>query len=375
MLFWICVALISTYLLVESRQLKKALAAIAVRVHVYGTRGKSTISRCLVQVLRDGGRRTMGKVTGDAPLILMPDGSETTIRRIGPANIREYINCLRTAASHNCEAVVFECMALSPETIVTAGRILEPTHVIVTNTRPDHHETMGTTPIAIADTLALSVYKAKMVFATQDSGYERVKARVAETGGTLCGIEDVKVRFDLQGKEIVSRVAAEFALPTLSMPEVSWPAFQSCHMDEIGDFLFLDLFSVNDVVSSALLLEKAVQDLRNKNAPALPLVALMATRSDRPLRTKVFIEWFGCEKPFDFHAFVGDHCLYANLAMQRKRMGTLIPVLNPWIAPGRLPMLIWEKVGGPFLLVGLGNVHGYGEVFRQFLTGERTRCS
>lgn len=48
MLFWICVALISTYLLVESRQLKKVLAGIAVRVHVYGTRGKSTISRSLV---------------------------------------------------------------------------------------------------------------------------------------------------------------------------------------------------------------------------------------------------------------------------------------------------------------------------------------
>jgi hypothetical protein len=372
MIFWLCLSIVCLCLAIEKAWLNRWLAAIPLRLHVYGTRGKTGTTRALFAALRGSGHTVLGKTTGDSPTLLLPDGSERTIRRIGPASVRETLSCLKTAYARQCDAVVFECMAVSPESIAAAGAILAPTHLIITNTRPDHHETMGPTPRAIAETLALCVSPSCTVFATEDAGVAPVRDKARALGNPFYGIPEKEQAPRLQSRDLVLAVTQTLPL-TLPAPEpegASWPEFKPYSLREGGIFHFLDLFSANDLVSSAMLLEKALLAGRETEA-AVPLIALLATRPDRPLRTRAFIEWFDtafCRGLFAAHVVLGWHAPYARRALKGKSPALpLLPILNPMPSPVRLLDKLRERFGDGFRLVGLGNTHGYGESFRAFL--------
>src|SRR6266704_4796815 len=64
---------------------RRHLRAVPVRIHVAGTRGKSTTTRLIAAGLRAGGRRVVAKTTGAQPRLSHPDGREVPWRRRGPA--------------------------------------------------------------------------------------------------------------------------------------------------------------------------------------------------------------------------------------------------------------------------------------------------
>jgi hypothetical protein len=373
MIFWSCLAIVCVCLALEKVRLKRWLAAIPVRVHVYGTRGKTTTARALYGALSASGHAVLGKTTGDSPLILLPGGAERRLRRIGPASVREYLRCLQTAAVHRCDAVVFECMAVSPESIAAASAMLSPTHLVVTNTRPDHHETMGDTPSAITATLALSVPPACTVFATEDAGVAPVRDRARTLGNAFHGIPEKDQPPLLQSRELVLAMARTLdqTPPALEPATAFWPGFRRHALPDGGGFRFLDLFSANDVASSAMLLEKALSGEQDADFTGRPLVALLATRPDRPLRTRAFVEWFGtprCRAVFSGYVALGWHAPYARLALNRQSpaLPCVLPV-TPMPSPAGLLRRLRARFGDGFGLVGLGNAHGYGERFRAFL--------
>jgi hypothetical protein len=380
MIFWLCLFIVCLCLVIEKTRLNRWLATIPLRLHVYGTRGKTSTTRILFAALRESGHTVLGKTTGDSPAILLPDGNERMFRRIGPASVREILYCLKKAYAYQCDAVVFECMAVSPESIATASAILSPTHLVITNTRPDHYETMGSTPHAIAETLALCVSPSCTVFATEDAGVAPVRDKARALGDPFYGVPEKEQAPRLQSRDLVLAVARTLPL-TLSAPEpdwASWPEFISYPLPEGGIFWFLDLFSANDVISSAMLLEKALFAERRKTGAAVaPLIALLATRPDRPLRTRAFIEWFdtaSCRGIFASHIALGWHAPYAYRALKRKSpVLPLLPIVNPMLSPARLMGRLREHSGEGFRLVGLGNTHGYGESFRAFL--RRQTCT
>src|SRR6058998_2837088 len=99
----------------ETRRHRRNLRRIPVRVHVNGTRGKSSVTRLIAGGLRAGGPRTFAKTTGTAARMILPDGSEVSVYRIGPPNIIEQTRIVRRAVETGAEALVVECMAVTPE--------------------------------------------------------------------------------------------------------------------------------------------------------------------------------------------------------------------------------------------------------------------
>src|SRR5439155_628835 len=85
-------------------------SGIAIRIHVNGTRGKSSVTRLIAAALRDHGVPTVAKTTGTSPLLILPDGTEVPVQRDGPPKIRELIWAMRRASRLGARAVVFECM-------------------------------------------------------------------------------------------------------------------------------------------------------------------------------------------------------------------------------------------------------------------------
>ena len=94
------------YLTVEAFRLRRWQGAIPLRVAVTGTRGKSTVVRLLAAVLREDGWKVLAKTTGSEASLILPDGSERTLRRRGRPSILEQVRLLALGARLGADVVV-----------------------------------------------------------------------------------------------------------------------------------------------------------------------------------------------------------------------------------------------------------------------------
>ncbi len=79
---------------IERLNHQRVISSIPLRVHVNGTRGKSSVTRLIAAGLRAGGIRTFAKTTGTAPRIIDSKGKDRVIHRLRSADkspIRDFI--------------------------------------------------------------------------------------------------------------------------------------------------------------------------------------------------------------------------------------------------------------------------------------------
>jgi poly-gamma-glutamate synthase PgsB/CapB len=169
----------------ESLSHRRNLRKIRLRIHVNGSRGKSSVTRLLAAALNEAGLKTCAKTTGTMARMLLPDGKEIPIFRPSGANIIEQRRIVAAAAQHEADALVIECMAVQPELqAVSEFSLVRATHAVITNARPDHLDAMGPTDQEVALALAGMIPVRGKVFTaerTHLSTFERVcKARSTE---------------------------------------------------------------------------------------------------------------------------------------------------------------------------------------------------
>jgi len=110
------IILVSSMLgIIEFTRHQKRIYSIPIRIHVNGTRGKSSVTRLIGAALREGGVNVITKVTGTYPRLILEDGSEASIYRKESPNIIEQLSIVKYAAKRKAEAIVMECMALQPQ--------------------------------------------------------------------------------------------------------------------------------------------------------------------------------------------------------------------------------------------------------------------
>lgn len=162
----------------------RRLSRVRHRIHVNGSRGKSSVTRLIAGALRAAGVRTMAKTTGSSPRLILPDGSEVLIRRLGPPTIKEQMRFWRWVARFEPEAAVIECMALQPgNQWVSEHRMIRATIGVCTNVRADHLDVMGPTVEDVEKALAGTV-PVRGVFVTAESRFQAVLRRACGDRGT-----------------------------------------------------------------------------------------------------------------------------------------------------------------------------------------------
>ena len=72
----------------------KSLSNIPLRIHVNGTRGKSSVTRLVAAGLREGGLKTFAKTTGTAPRVIDSKGKDRIIHRLRLPSIGEQVKLL-----------------------------------------------------------------------------------------------------------------------------------------------------------------------------------------------------------------------------------------------------------------------------------------
>jgi poly-gamma-glutamate synthase PgsB/CapB len=286
----------------------RALRAIPIRIHVNGTRAKSTVTRLIWSALLEAGVPTIAKTTGTAARLLLPDRSEVSLRRFGPANIREQLALLRHARRVGARAAVVECMALEPTLqYVAEHAMVRATIGVITNVRLDHTEVMGRDLESIAATLANTI-PARGVLVTGASRFAALfRQRAADLGTRLVvvgsdvpgPVDDagVRARWLEEDTALARAVTRELGIED----EVAERGFARVPLDpgtvsrgttplRGGEASWLDATAANDPESLAILLEDfgPWQSARGGDSCRPTRILVYHHRSDRAARLESF---------------------------------------------------------------------------------------
>ncbi|TKJ41896.1 poly-gamma-glutamate synthase PgsB [candidate division LCP-89 bacterium B3_LCP] len=160
----------------EYRNHQRNLRAIPIRIHVNGTRGKSSVTRLIAAALRAGGIRTFAKTTGTIPRIIDDRGYEVPILRPHLTNIIEQVKVIRYMRKRKPQAVILECMAVQPEyQWICEHRMLKSTIGVLTNARPDHLREMGPTQRDVTCSLMNSLPKQGVAFTAEQQMFSLIE--------------------------------------------------------------------------------------------------------------------------------------------------------------------------------------------------------
>jgi poly-gamma-glutamate synthase PgsB/CapB len=364
--------------------LRRRLARIPIRIHVNGTRGKSSVVRLIASALREAGRVTCAKTTGTLARMILPDGRELPVYRPGGANVIEQKRIVAMAAAYGAEALVIECMALQPELqALSELSLVRATHGVITNARPDHLDVMGPTDAHVALALAGSIPRGGKLFTAERHHLSILTAAAADRGAELCAVSDADVAAvtaeDLSGfayTEHPDNVALALAVTgSLGVPrEVALRGMRAARADPGAltehdlDFFgrrirFFNGFAANDPVSTQQLWEYAL----GRTPDAERRIAIFNCRADRPERSRD----------------LGRACVSWPAADHVVLMGTATHVFvraatAAGLDPTRLVLVEGERVDSIFervislvgrsaVVMGMGNIGGAGlELARYF---------
>ncbi len=280
------------------------LDQLEVRIHVNGIRGKSTVTRLLGGVLREGGYRTVAKTTGSAARVIGPDGVEAPIPRRGAPTIYEQVDVVKEHVGQEIDALVIECMAVRPAYQKYSQDFLVKSDItVITNVREDHQEEMGETLAEIADSLSATVPHGGVLVTAEDRPAlrERLAHHAASRGSRFVyadpiGVDDEELR-DFDYVQFKENLAIGFAVARLlsiprevalrgmvkSVPDVG---VVRLHTYDLGgaQVLWVPLFAANDRESVIL----TFQALAPHFPPGAPVVGILNNRLDRGRRAQLF---------------------------------------------------------------------------------------
>ncbi len=362
---------------IEGLRHRRNLARIPIRIHVNGTRGKSSVTRLIAAGLRAGGIATCAKTTGTEAAMILPDASEYGIYRPAGANIIEQVRIVDTAAEINAQALVVECMALQPLLqSLSELKLIRATHGVITNAREDHLDIMGPSEDDVALALAGSTPENAKMFIAENRHSDVFQSAADDRGTELITISPEEIESvsdgDLEGfsylehRENVAlalRICADLDVDRNTALQGMWaapydPGMLTVHKVDFfeRELFFANAFAANDPESTAQIWHQMI-DLIPRTEKR---IALFNCRIDRPDRSRQLgeacIEW----APADHYVLMGSGTyLFARAATARGLdVRKLVIVENQ--KPDEIFEAIVEYAARSATIVGMGNIHGGG---------------
>jgi len=363
--------------IIEQISHQKRVNSIPIRIHVNGTRGKSTTTRLIAGGLREAGFKVLAKTTGTLPRLIFDDGTETPLKRRGNPNIIEQLRIFKEAAKRKVDVLVVECMAISPEPQwVSEHKMVKSTIGVITNVREDHLEDVGPGLNNMAESLKLTIPQ-KGVLVTAEKDYfslfkeqaEKLKTKIIWADPNDVSHKIIEKFNYMNFKENISialqvnkllGVEEEVALRGMLKANPDPGSLKVYKLIKEGKIVFfVNAFAVNDRRSALLVWGKVkkIFDLNN-----LPVIGIINSREDRVLRSIEFSKILVTDIIPSKIILVGPLSKLAERALLRLNVPT-----KKIINLGRLTDA--EKIIGKalqptnnkVLLIGFGNTKGAGQ--------------
>jgi len=362
----------------ESARHRRNLARIPIRIHVNGTRGKSSVTRLIAGGLRAGGIVTCAKTTGTAAAMILPDGSEYSIYRAAGPNIIEQVRIAETVVEAGAEILVIECMALQPILqSLSELRLIRATHGVITNVRPDHLDVMGPGEADVARALAGAIPVHGTLFTASETQLDVFERAARDRGSEMVVVSrdevaavsdaDINGFSYLEHRENVAlalRVCAAFGVERDVALQGMWsarpdPGTLTVHEVEFfGRHLFFaNGFAANDPEST----ERIWCALLKLFPVAEKRIALFNCRIDRPERSRQLGEACVGWPPADCYVLMGTGTYIFARAATKHGLDVRKLVIAEHQDAGAIFETLLDQSGASALIMGMGNVHGRGE--------------
>lgn len=385
-LIFLLVAVFALYGIFEYRRHSININQIPNRIHVNGTRGKSSVTRLIGGGLKGGGHRVFIKTTGTSPRTIDVDGFEQPIRRAGSANVIEQLGIAREAVEAKAEFFVVECMALIPGLqLMTERQMIKSKAGVITNIREDHLDVMGPIVENVAESICNTIPKNSIIFTAERRFIDLIRQRAALLGTKVVQADPDTVSADdmtgfsyLEHRDNVAlalAVCAHFGVdrqPALNGMYTINPDPGVLHKYKLTyqghSIEFINAFAANDPDSYKTIWE--MLNLHRGNNKKL--VVLVNSRRDRIQRAEQLGEFIAKELDADFFVISGQ----ATRPLVNKALKNGLPSNRMQDLGGRSAYDVYEYIintaDRDTIVVGIGNIVGLGEeIVRYFINKGR----
>jgi len=372
----------SIYGLIEFFFHQKRIYSIPIRIHINGTRGKSSVTRLVGAALREGGIQTITKVTGTYPRLILENGCEVAIYRKASANIIEQLSIIKFASKRKTQAIVMECMAIQPQyQWITETKMLHSTISVITNVRLDHIDVMGYTLPEIAQALGNTIPRKQHLFTAEKLLFSNLK-EVSEKRKTMIHLaddhsvseEEMKGFTYIEHKENVAlalAVSEHLGIDrkvALTGMYKAVPDAGSLKLSRVNVFQkkinFFNAFAANDPQSTLMIWEKIKLEIGLRGVK----IILLNTRQDRLDRAKQLTGLMGSElnDEFDYLILIGQSAeVVEDLAVASGVKRNKIVNLG-WTEPQAVFEAVLAYTMDESTVVAIGNMGGMGGMVADF---------
>ncbi|MFT6864829.1 MAG: poly-gamma-glutamate synthase PgsB/CapB [Akkermansiaceae bacterium] len=369
--------------LIESRNHRQRLAKIPMRIHVNGTRGKSSVARLIAAGLR-ATITTCCKTTGTLPRMILPDGREYPVFRPAKANVIEQVRIVRTAVESQAQALVIECMALRPRLQwLCEEKLVRATHAVITNCRADHLDVMGPEEEHVAWALAGMIPIGQKLFtaerrhlgilqqACDDRDCELIPITLEEVQAiTTADLDPFPYLEHAENVALALKICADLGVDRETALKGMWAAIPdpgamtAHHMDFFGRKInFVNGFAANDPESTERIWNMALE----RYPHVQKRIAIFNCRADRADRSRQLAQAINEWQPADFYLLTGTGTwLFARFAVKAG-----IDPMKLIYAENQGADQIFEtciaNAGDSALIMGMANIGGPGlDIVRYF---------
>ncbi|MCB2229641.1 poly-gamma-glutamate synthase PgsB [bacterium] len=377
----VLLAVVVGLLIGESLVIRRRVRSLDIRIHVNGTRGKSSVTRYIAAALRADGRRTWAKVTGVRPTIILPDGSSCRIKRHGAARVQEQFSIIRRAAVDRADCLVLECMSIQPELQALEGKHFKAHIYVLTNVHDDHREALGDDIRDHIHALCAAAPRDSIIVTVSGDHLPELERVAAARGNRIIVAESpaVSVCERLPDGVFASNVALALAVGRLY--HISEERVLAAILEAetrvgptaspIGEAAFVDGFAVNDVPSA----KSFIAHWRKQYGSRTRLTVVFNARADRPLRSVSFATYLPGIDGLDRVILIGSHAPFMHRALRGAGMPAhRITRWNAGQAADARRELEVCGVGADHLVIGLGNIAGDGFIVAEALQPEVRRA-
>lgn len=365
----------------EGIQHRRKLAKLKTRIHVNGTRGKSSVTRLIGAGLRAGGIITCAKTTGTLARMILPDGREYPVYRPSRPNVSEQLRIVRAAAEVGAEALVLECMAVQPSLqALSEEKFVQASHGVITNARADHLDVMGPTEADVAMALAATTPVGGVLYTAERRHLDVFKMATADRRSTLVAIEqedvDAVTEEELSGFSYIEHaenVALALAVCTdlgvdratalrgMCEAKPDPGALTAYELNFFGRrIVFVNAFAANDPEST----ERIVEMVTRQFSDCGPRVILVNCRADRPDRSRQLGEsapgWASSEEDHYVLIGTGTYIFAKHATEQGLGPGRVTYAEGARIEEIFETLVEHAPAGGAALIIGIANIGGQG---------------
>ena len=317
----ILAALLCVVGVIEYNHHQRLLNTIPIRIHVNGTRGKSSVTRLIAAGLREAGIRTFAKTTGTAPRVIDAAGKDRIIHRLRSPSIGEQVRLLNYFSQEKSEAVVMECMAVQPQYQWISEHQMVRSHFgVITNVRPDHLEEMGPTLDDVAHSLCNTVPVGGKLVTGEDEHLGILKKVAENNRSTFLQSDEANItddeldQFSYMEHPANVAVALDVCHEAGVQREVALAGMQKVQPD-LGALIawslgkgekriqFINGMAANDPVSTLQIWKFVIDRYPGEGGTCV----FFNSRDDRPARTRQLIELTLIEIKPDHFVVRGDN--------------------------------------------------------------------